>query len=255
MSVVKKGPFKRAHLRAFILELLPYGPQERIITIAEVTWNGDLWVESLDEFLSCRIRHRPRLHLYSLRHAFEMGTVMRSALPLKQWLRVLASLALLVPIEAVAQSDPWVGRWGAGGCGPNEIEIVLSRSSLDLSTFETVCSVRSVRQHADVFDLDATCQGEGARKKRTTLSIQVRGNVLTFVGLRGIEFSPKRFERCGAQDSRGTEPPAPLPQSNSGYPLSTKPSSSRRRRSVRASAGRTSPWLPRETTLRAANAC
>lgn len=133
---------------------------------------------------------------------------MRSALPLKQWLRVLASLALLVPIEAVAQSDPWVGRWGAGGCGPNEIEIVLSRSSLDLSTFETVCSVRSVRQHADVFDLDATCQGEGARKKRTTLSIQVRGNVLTFVGLRGIEFSPKRFERCGAQDSRGTEPPA-----------------------------------------------
>jgi len=60
MSVVKKGPFKRAHLRAFILELLPYGPQERIITIAEVTWNGDLWVESLDEFLSYARIKRPQ---------------------------------------------------------------------------------------------------------------------------------------------------------------------------------------------------
>ena len=149
----------------------------------------------------------PDFNYIPLRHPFEMGTVMRSALPQKQWLRVLATLALLVPIDAVAQSDPWVGRWGAGGCGPGETEIVLSRSSLDLSTFETVCSVRSLRQRADVFDLDATCQGEGARKKRATLSIQVRGNVLTFVGLRGIEFSPKRFERCGAQDSRGTEPP------------------------------------------------
>lgn len=131
---------------------------------------------------------------------------MRSALSQRLWLQALASLALLLPIEAVGQSSPWVGRWGAGGCGPDEIEIVLSRSSLDLSTFETACSVRSVRQRANVFDLDATCQGEGPRKKRATLSIQVQGNVLTFVGLRGIEFSPKRFERCGAQSSRGPDP-------------------------------------------------
>ncbi len=132
---------------------------------------------------------------------------MRRALPLKICIRAFAPLALFVPFDALAQSDPWVGRWGAPDCGPDKTEIVLSRSALDLSTFETVCSVRRVRQRGEVFELDASCQGEGG-KSRVSLSIHVGGNVLTFVGQRGIAFDPKRFQRCVAQDSRGAGPSA-----------------------------------------------
>lgn len=132
---------------------------------------------------------------------------MRRVLPLNACALICAALALPLPNEASAQSNPWVGRWGAPSCGRDKTEIVLSRSALGLSTFEAVCSVRSVRQRGEIFDIDASCRGEGG-ESRMSFSIQVSGNVLTFVAQRGIAFEPKRFQRCGAEAARGAEPPA-----------------------------------------------
>ncbi|RVT91438.1 hypothetical protein EOD42_22545 [Rhodovarius crocodyli] len=60
MSPVKKGPFSQAYLPRFIRELLPYGPTERIVIIARVIWNGDVWIESLGDWLAFAGIKRPQ---------------------------------------------------------------------------------------------------------------------------------------------------------------------------------------------------
>jgi hypothetical protein len=103
-----------------------------------------------------------------------------------------AALMLSASQGAQAQSEPWVGRWGAPRCGAGQTEIALSRTTLDLSTFETVCRVRNVRQRGQSFDIEASCGGEGG-EHRMSFSLQVAGSVLTFVAIRGGDFDPKRF--------------------------------------------------------------
>ncbi len=120
----------------------------------------------------------------------------------------LAAFALSMPFETQAQADPWVGRWGAPRCGEGETEIVLDRSTLDLSTFETTCRVRNVRQRAAArFEIEANCSGEG-RQSRMTFTVEVSGSVLTFVSMRGFDFDPKRFQKCAARGSATGAPSA-----------------------------------------------
>lgn len=138
-------------------------------------------------------------------------------------LALAAVFALSAPLETQAQVEPWIGRWGAPRCGPGQTEIVLSRSALDLSTFETACRVRSVRQNGPRFEIEANCSGEAGRR-RMTFSIEVSGSVLTFVAMRGFDFDPKSFQKCTATvpetrsptaassaSQRATAPGLPLP--------------------------------------------
>lgn len=108
-----------------------------------------------------------------------------------------AVFALSAPLDTQARAEPWVGRWGAPHCGPGQTEIVLSPSALDLTTFETACRVRSVRQNGPRFEIEADCSGEG-RQRRVTFYIEISGSVLTFVAMRGFDFDPKHFQKCAA---------------------------------------------------------
>ncbi len=107
----------------------------------------------------------------------------------------LALAALALPPAGFAQEDPWIGRWASPRCGADATEIVLGRRTLDLSTFETVCTVRRAGRRGDVYELDTGCRGEGG-SSRATFSVRVDGDVLTFVGQKGFAFDPKRFVRC-----------------------------------------------------------
>ena len=147
---------------------------------------------------------------------------MHSSNPMRSSLALAALVMLWASPGAQAQSDPWVGRWGAPRCGADQTEIALSRTTLDLSTFEAVCRVRTVRQRGQSFDIEASCRGEG-KDQRVTFSVQVAGSVLTFIAIRGFDFDPKRFQRCGApaRETRAsvTEGTAPQRVAEPGLPL------------------------------------
>lgn len=110
---------------------------------------------------------------------------------------VLCLASTLFANASVAQDQPWIGRWASPDCSADAIQISLSRSALDLSTFETTCSVRDVRQQGEGFEINADCGGEEG-PFLVALNVQVVGDTLTFTRQRGFEFDPKRFVRCGA---------------------------------------------------------
>jgi len=92
---------------------------------------------------------------------------------------------------AMAQADPWMGRWGAP-CGPNGQEISFSKSKLDLSAMEMMCDIRGVERDGSVYTFTLSCQGHA-----TSMAARVDGNRLEFVRQQqGFEFDPKRFTRC-----------------------------------------------------------
>ena len=108
-----------------------------------------------------------------------------------------AAMALFGAVSAAmpVQATEWVGRWGAPSCNANAVVIGLSPMELDLSTFETTCTVNSAKSERAGYELRATCRGEG-RPVRVTFGVRVDGNTLTFVRQSGFEFDPKRFVRC-----------------------------------------------------------
>lgn len=118
---------------------------------------------------------------------------------------LLVGFGCLTSVGAAAQSEPWIGRWASPHCGPDTTAIVLSRSVLDLSTFEAMCRVRSVRKRERSYELDASCSGEGPNL-RATFSVRVDGDTLVFTEQRGFAFDPKRFVRCADANERRDAP-------------------------------------------------
>ena len=112
----------------------------------------------------------------------------------------LAVAALFVSTASLAQSVNWTGIWGAPSCSRDDITIKLDRIELDLSTFETNCLVRRVRERGGLVELEASCSSEG-EQKRASFKLKVDGSNLTFVEQRGFPFTPKRFRRCQGQDA------------------------------------------------------
>jgi hypothetical protein len=104
---------------------------------------------------------------------------------------VVGLASLMCATGAVAQQEPWQGRWGAP-CGSNGTIISFNRSNLDLSTFDMMCSIRSVTRSGKTYTFNLSCDGFA-----TSMSARVDGNRLEFVKQqRGFEFDPKRFRRC-----------------------------------------------------------
>jgi hypothetical protein len=128
---------------------------------------------------------------------------------------LLIGLACLTSVSAAAQTEPWIGRWASPHCGPDTTAIVLSRSVLDLSTFEATCRVRSVRRRERSYRLDASCSGEGPNL-RATFSVRVDGDTLVFTEQRGFAFDPKRFVRCSDVNERRDASSPNTPQTSSG---------------------------------------
>lgn len=56
----KKGPFPERMVEAFVREARQRRPADSKITIAQLTWNLDLWVQSADEYLSMIDLAQPR---------------------------------------------------------------------------------------------------------------------------------------------------------------------------------------------------
>ena len=134
---------------------------------------------------------------------------------------VLAVAALFVSPVSLAQSANWTGTWGAPGCSRDDITIKLDRIELDLSTFETNCLVRRVRERGGLVELEASCSSEG-EQKRASFKLKVDGSTLTFVEQRGFPFTPKRFQRCAAGDASRDTPAAsstPVASTKSELPL------------------------------------
>ena len=100
-----------------------------------------------------------------------------------------------VASPTVAQDQPWVGYWSAPYCSPDGVRISLSSTSLDLSAFETTCSVRTVKQREANFEINADYGGEDGTHP-VTLTVRVDGDTLKFTEQRGFEFDPKRFVSC-----------------------------------------------------------
>lgn len=109
-------------------------------------------------------------------------------------LSVPAMLAVLMGSSGVSANE-WIGTWASPRCGADSIQIELSRSELDLSTFETNCRVRSVTRRGRDYQIDATCSSDGRRISASFL-VRVEGGSLTFVRQNRFEFDPKRFVRC-----------------------------------------------------------
>jgi len=105
---------------------------------------------------------------------------------------VVAGLAsLMCATMSIAEAEPWQGRWGAP-CGSDGTIISFSKSSLDLSTFEMMCSIRGVKRSGKTYQFSLSCDGF-----TTSMSAKVDGNTLEFVKQQqGFEFDPKRFRRC-----------------------------------------------------------
>ncbi len=129
----------------------------------------------------------------------------------------IASLILLASVacqsgQSNAQTEPWIGRWGAPQCGTDATEIVLDRSRLDLSTFEAMCRVRRVERRGNSYRFDTNCTGEGS-PLRARFTVRVDGDTLLFTEQRGLAFDPKRFVRCkGPVSQRDAATAAPRPQ-------------------------------------------
>jgi hypothetical protein len=104
----------------------------------------------------------------------------------------VAGLAsLMCATGSIAQAEPWQGRWGAP-CGSDGTLISFSKSSLDLSTFDMMCSIRGVKQSGKTYTFNLSCDGF-----TTSMSAKVDGNRLEFVKQQpGFDFDPKRFSRC-----------------------------------------------------------
>lgn len=124
--------------------------------------------------------------------------------PMRSGFILLLSLVWLWPSAVLAQAEPWIGRWGAPACGRNATEVTLSKTMLDLSTFEMMCRIRGVSKAGDVYTFDTMCQREGeeegGHKFRASFQARVAGDRLEFINQQpGMEFSPKVFRRCAAR--------------------------------------------------------
>lgn len=103
----------------------------------------------------------------------------------------VVSASLVLAAESMAQTDEWLGNWGAP-CGTNGQVISFSRSKLDLSGMEMMCDIQSVERDGNVYTFTMSCQGHP-----TSMAAKVDGNRLEFVRQQqGFEFDPKRFTRC-----------------------------------------------------------
>lgn len=109
---------------------------------------------------------------------------------------VLFCLVSVLPSPVGAQAGPWIGEWTADDCEAGGTRIILSKSQMDLSTFETMCDIRKVRKRGAIYRFDVTCQSE-EYSRRGSFSVRIDGDTLVFVAQKGFQFSPKRFSRCG----------------------------------------------------------
>lgn len=120
---------------------------------------------------------------------------------MSRWGRAIAGSIAVSCLTAVtgAQADPWIGRWGAPDCSKDATTIIITRTKLDLSTFDMVCEISEVQQREGLFVLNTTCPESGLAAN-ALFYIRVDGEGLEFVRQQqGLEFDPKRFQRCASR--------------------------------------------------------